>query len=468
MAQTIANRSLTLRTNIVTTPMALPITTVTPVATVTITTTDTPDHDASHSSLGKMPVMRSRVDTPRRTIARSTAYGEKQDIVARRYPNQSPGPSHASIQLSALARNFEYFFWQPSRSTQAQLMNVIEILEQSTRPLDGMDASTLVKRILVARGLFHPHRSEHDRQAEPVLLGERGIRDTVRASLECLASSGAKLFDTNTPSGLVYLLQSAEDNGLLPEFALLIASDASQSGEHKVLQSAWEQAECGDIPANTLPILIQLSEHLGYPVPKDVSVMVALQLLRQWHTQHPTDSEQDYFELQLFAMTGTDVAPDDFEYIIIMALCRGFRFTNDALFSLINHLIIEWDINREIRQYGLKLDTVLALTNTHADEIVIDQEKALSRAARTGHAFLLDLLLKHGADPSQFDARQKQASDHLTATRHSLISEIVEVNKARSQFTPEQYLKISNSLLSQLRSTDWMMTELDKAKPQSQ
>jgi hypothetical protein len=212
-------------------------------------------------------------------------------------------------------------------------------------------------------------------------------------------------------------------------------------------------------------ILIQLSEHLGYPLPADVPIVEAAKLIRDWCDQPPTDDEQAQFDAQLLGMTHTDTSPEAFENLLQMALDLGFSFTDDSLAQLIGQLLHEWEKHPRRDQYGMKLDTVFHLTGLPANDVLINGERALIKAARTTNEQLLALLLDHGADPDQINARQQSAVDFLLRKREDLMTEIAAVVKAQNQFIRQQYQQITKRLLSQLNRNERMFNLLDAARP---
>lgn len=112
----------------------------------------------------------------------------------------------------------------------------------------------------------------------------------------------------------------------------------------------------------------------------------------------------------------------------------------------------------------MKLDTVFRLTGLPANDVLINGERALIEAAQTANERLLALLLDHGANPDQIDARQRSAVDALLRKREDLMAEIAAVVKAENQFTRQQYQKITKRLLSQLNSNERMFNLLDAAR----
>ena len=336
-------------------------------------------------------------------------------------------------------------------------MAAISNIRKNPNELQGLDASTLVSRILHCNGLFYL-------DAEPHLLDMDDIRSAVSATLECLASTRATLFNTGAPGFLAQLLPAAKENDLLPELAALIAGDLALCGEHRVIQSIWNYADQNGLSLQTLMILIQLSEHLGYPVPEDTPIVDAARLIRDWCNQSPTNDEMADFDSCLYGMTHADTSPEDFEKLLNMALNLGFYFTDDSLAQLIGLLIHQWEKHPQQHQYGMKLHAVFQLTGLSANNLFIDGERALHKAARTEHVRLLALLLDHGADPDQTDPQQKTAARPLLGKREDLMTEIAAIVKAQDQFTRKQYRQITSRLLSQLNRNEKMFGLLDEAR----
>jgi len=336
-------------------------------------------------------------------------------------------------------------------------MTGITDIRKNTNALQGLDASTLVSRILRCHGLLRAEEAPH-------LLEPDDIRSAVSATLECLASTRATLFNTGAPRSLAQLLPAAKENDLLPELAALIAGDLALCGEHRVIQSLWNHAEQTGLPLQTLMILIQLSEHLGYPIPEDIPIVDASRLIRDWCNQSPTDDDMADFDSCLYGMTHADTSPEDFEKLLNMALNLGFCFTDDSLAQLIGLLIHQWEKHPRQDQYGMKLHAVFQLTSLSANNLFIDGERALHKAARTEHVQLLALLLDHGADPDRTDTQQKGVASTLLHKREDLMTEIADIVKAQDQFTRKQYRQITSRLLSQLNRNESMYVLLDEAR----
>lgn len=419
--------------------------------------TDTASANPSGTPRSKMPVMVSRPPTPRRLLKRSHALGESLEYRAVIQAIPTHSPTIDDIQLNKLAVGFEKFFWRPTEENRKQLMAAIADIRQNAHALQGLDASTLVSRILHCNGLFKANTTPH-------LMNMDDIRSAVAATLECLANTQAILFNTGAPESLAQLLPTAKENDLLPELAALIAGDLALCGEHRIIESIWDHADRTGLPLPTLMILIQLSEYFGYPVPADVPVVKAAKLIRDWCDQPPTEDEQAQFDAQLLGMTHSDISPEAFENLLQMALDLEFSFTEDSLARLIGQLLHEWKKHPRRDQYGMKLDTVFRLTGLPANDVLINGERALIEAAQTANERLLALLLDHGANPDQIDARQRSAVDALLRKREDLMAEIAAVVKAENQFTRQQYQKITKRLLSQLNSNERMFNLLDTAR----
>lgn len=404
--------------------------------------------------------MVSRPGTPRHPLTRSYAIAEATEHQPAMLSTQSMQDHRPSIderQLNQLAACFEKFFWRPTDKNRKQLMTVISEIRQNANALQGLDASTLVSRILHCKGLF-------DIDAAPELLDLDDIRSAVSATLECLAGTRATLFNVGAPSSLAQLLPTAKENDLLPELAALIAGDLALCGEHRVIESIWNHAEQSGLSLLTLMILIQLSEHLGYPISEDIRIVDAARLIRDWCHQSPTDDDMADFDSCLCGMTDADTSPEDFEKLLKMALNLGFDFTDESLAKLIGLLIHQWEKYPQQDQYGMKLHAVLQLTGLSANNLFIDGERALHKAAHTGHYRLLVLLLDHGADPDQTNTQQKIASSPLLRKREDLMTEIADIVKAQNQFTRHQYKLITSRLLLQLNRNERMLVLLDTAR----
>lgn len=420
--------------------------------------TDTASALPPDLSRSTMPIMVSRPPTPRHPLTRSLALGEPQEY---RPALPARSPTVDEIQLNKLAVGFEKFFWRPTEENRKQLMAILSDLRQNANALRDVDASTLVSRIFHCNGLLTVHATPH-------LMDMDEIRSTVSATLECLASTRAILFNTSAPGSLAQLLPAAKDNDLLPELAALIAGDLALCGEDRVIATLWNHAARTGLSLPTLMILIQLSEHLGYPPPADVPIVEAAKLIRDWCDHSPTDDEQTRFDAQLLGMSHTDTSPDAFENLLRRALDLGFCFTDDSLAQLIGQLLHEWDKHPRRDHYGMKLDTVFHLTGLAANGLLINGERALIRAARTANDRLLALLLDHGADPDQIDAERQSAVDSLVRKREDLMTEIAAVVKAKNQFTRQQYQQITKRLLSQLNRHERMLALLDAARHKRQ
>ncbi len=374
-------------------------------------------------------------------------------------------PVTGQIALNQLARDFECFFWRPSHGTRTPLTKTITAIRQSEFSLEGTDASALVARVLRCNGLLASSQCNPTDERTSAGLSANEIRSAVSATLHCLASSNARLFNTQLTQSLVHLLPAAEANGLLPELEALIARDRVFCGQHRVLGSIWVHAEHTGLPLLTIPILVYLSERLHYPIPDDAPLLRAIRLIQRWQQhQPPTHDEQDDFEAQLCALTGPETSPDDFTDLLEMAFDLGFCFTDESLYRLISRLIIGSDCRPRQDRCLIKLDIVLRLTGISADNIVIDQESALSRAVRQGNDQLFALLLEHGARPDQRDDQQPCVPDQLNRQRSALMSEIDEVVNARPEFTLDHYQKITARLLAQLRRNERMLNLLDQTK----
>ena len=404
--------------------------------------------------------MVSRAGTPRHPLSRSYALADVQAIQLATVSTQSLQAHRPTIdesQLKQLAVSFEKFFWQPTDHHRKQLMAAIADIGQNANALHSLDASTLVSRILRCNGLLLLDETPH-------LLEPDDIRYVVSATLECLASTRATLFNTGAPGSLAQLLPAAEENDLLPELAALIAGDLALCGEHRVIQSIWNYADRNGLSLQTLMILIQLSEHLGYPIPEDIPIVDASRLIRDWHHQSPTYVEMADFDSCLHGMTHSDTSAEDFEKLLNMALTLGFCFTDDSLAQLIGWLIHQWEKYPRQDQYGMKLRAVFQLTGLSANNVFINGERPLHKAARTEHVQLLALLLDLGADPDQNDTQQKGVASTLLRKREDLMKEIAAVVKAQDQFTRKQYRQITSRLLWQLNRNERMFVLLDEAR----
>ncbi len=376
--------------------------------------------------------------------------------VARQSPHQP--------RLDQLARYFEHFFWRPCQETRAALMQVVTDIGLNNRSLEGTDASSLVSRIFRSHGLFSGSET-NDAKCKPGNLSAIDVRSVASATLRCLAGSGATLFNVHEKRSLAYLLSAANDNGLLEELEVLIMSDMMLCGQHRVLDLLWSHAESAAPPLLTMLILARLSERLRYPIPNDAPLSRAIQLLQHWQQHQPPSShEQDDFEAQLCGMTGPAISPDDFEDLLEMAFELGFCFANESLYCLIGQLIVESENTRHKDQYLVKLDVVLNLTGISANDIMVNEESALSRAVRRGNYRLFAVLLRYGASPDEKSDHQPSVRDQLSRQRSALLGEIDEVVKAKTQFTRHQYQKITSILLAQLHRNERMLSFLDLSK----
>ena len=409
------------------------------------------------------PRMVSRPGTPRHPLKRSYAITDTQEIqpVPVAAPSLQDHPSTIDeSQLNQLMVGFEKFFWWPKDENRAHLMATIADIRQNANALKGLDASILVLRIFHCDGLLHLRKA-------PDLIDTNGIRSVVSETLDCLASTQAMLFNTNATHSLAQLLPTAQHNFLLPELANMIKGDRALCGEHRVIQSIWNHSAQAGLPLHTMMILIHLSEYLDYPIPEDIPIVNAIRLIRDWHNQSPTDEEQAHFDSCLYGMTHSDTSPEAFEKLLMMAIRRGFNFTEDSLAQLIGQLIHRWEKNPRKNQCTIKLNAVFRLSEFSAHTLLVNGERALHQAARTGNYRLFALLLDHGADPDQTNAQQQSAASLLCGKREDLMAEIADVVKAKDQFTQKQYKKITAELLSQLNRNESMFDLLNAARKKS-
>lgn len=423
--------------------------------------------DGSNPNTAQAPRMRSQHRAPHPSLAQFFADIDTQDDVNHSASTALARQSPDQPRLDQLARHFERFFWRPSRETRAELMKVVMDISQSEYSLEGTDASSLVSRILRSRGLFASRETGHATR-ESVDLGVDDVRSAVSATLHCLANSSARLFNPSDNRSLAYMLPAADDNGLLPALEALINRDMMFCGKHRVLDSIWSYAEHTGLPLPTIPILLHLSERLRYPIPDDVPLLRSIQLIQHWQQQPPSSAEQDDFESQLCAMTGPETSPGDFEDLLEMAFELGFCFADESLHCLIEQLIVESEYPSRRDQYLIKLDAVLTLTGVSANDIAIDEERALSRAVRRGDYRLFALLVRHGASPEEESNGQPSVHHQLLRQRREVISDIDQVVKAQPQFTRHQYQKITSTLLAQLHRNERMLRFLESLRNTAQ
>ena len=412
----------------------------------------------------KAPVMRSR-SGGRHALTRSHASAEEQNLIAAPENASDVKRTQASMQLDALARNFEKFFWRPSVGTQANLLIALGEINSDRQPFDGLDASALVMRIFRCHGLLDPERNEKMRSHNPLALSGDDIRATVSEVLECLAKSGATLFNTDASRSLGYLLTCAVKNKLIPELTTLIRADLDASGEHRVLQTIWDYGEKIGLSISTLVSLFRISDHLNYPVPDDTSVGTTCQIIGYLkECQPPLYDDQAWIGAQLCAAAWPSTSVEEFEELLNLVTRLGFEFDEVSLSNVVGKLILNWDKDRDDEDYGEKLSTVLSLTGLHPDDIEINKETALIRAARTGNAPLLALMLDYGANPTRCGRGRQRPVDYLLEKREVLMSDIDEMTSKEQQIFTSQDPAISKSLMEQLKQNEWMISALEKAE----